>query len=97
MKQKSRKAFTALKDIGAPVFEDPDGVAEFKLSAESNDTRIWADYYNEIEFEIAAEFGREPSANAGCPVIHKDVMAILDRFGLFAEWQNAGCVSVHTL
>lgn len=54
MKRSLRKAFTALKKIGAPVFErsDEDG---FVLSAEDNNDRIWADYYNEFGIEIAED------------------------------------------
>ena len=47
MKQHYRKAFNALKKIGAPVIEGGDnGEDTFRISAEDNtDEKRWADYH----------------------------------------------------
>ncbi|QGH74780.1 hypothetical protein MAL1_00001 [Bacteriophage DSS3_MAL1] len=82
MKANERKAFNELKAIGAPVIERPegDGDGPFVLSAEDNDSRIWADYYSP-EFGL---FG-----------VAQDVTDILESNGLFAEWINPGMVGVY--
>jgi hypothetical protein len=45
MKNNVRKAFTALKEIDAPVFVRDNYLM---ISAEDNDNEIWADYYGEF-------------------------------------------------
>ena len=78
MKRNYRNAFNALEKIGAPVFERDDCLF---ISAESNYDEIWADYYD--RYGSLDDFG-----------VSKKINAILDKYGLFAEWQNPGCLAV---
>lgn len=78
MKRKFKKAYTALKKIGAPVFTNEDMNGNFGLSAENNVDRIWADYYREFGWP-------EEGVDAG-------VLKIMDKHGLYFEWQNAGAL-----
>ena len=72
MKRKFKKAYTALKKIGAPVFENEDMKRDgnFGMSAKNNYDRIWADYYREWH------------------PIDAEVLKIVDKNGLYFEWQN---------
>ena len=85
MKNNYRKAFTALKKIGAPVIEGGDnGEDTFRISGEDNVDEIWADYYE--EFTSSSEnflFG-----------VNNKINDILDKQGLYAEWINPGVLSV---
>jgi len=82
MKRNYRNAYNALKKIGAPLIDH--GGDEFYISAENNSTEIWADYYMMgIGCTMLDDFG----------VNHK-INAILGKYGLFAEWQNPGCLAV---
>ena len=47
MQRNYKKAFTALKKLGAPVIEGDDYGDDkfFRISAEYNDDVVWADYY----------------------------------------------------
>lgn len=78
MKRKFKKAYTALKKIGAPVFENEDMNGNFGLSAENNVDRIWADYYR--------EFGWPEEG------VDAEVLKIMDKHGLYFEWQNPGAL-----
>lgn len=69
----------ALENIGAPVFVRDE---RLYISAEQNDEEIWADYYMEFAAGLD-DFG----------VNHK-INKILAKYGLFAEWQNPGCLAV---
>lgn len=81
MKRNYRKAFSALQKIGAPVFENEDGVW---ISAEDNYDEIWADYYDCYMWDHDGwAFG-----------INGKINKILDDNGLFAEWQNPGLLWV---
>lgn len=83
MKKNMRYAYNALKKIGAPVIDH--GEENFYISAENNVTEIWADYYMMgMGNTFVDDFG-----------VNKRVNRILDRYGLFAEWQNPGCLAVH--
>lgn len=85
MKRHARTAYEALKKMGAPVFTNVDCEGQygphFKLSGEQNYDWIWADYYGEFD--------------SGYPTICPKVEAVLEKNGLFAEWENPGCVSVY--
>lgn len=82
MKRNYRNAYNALKKIGAPVIDH--GGDEFFISAENNVTEIWADYYMMgMGSSFVDDFG-----------VNKKIGAILDKYGLFAEWQNPGCLAV---
>jgi hypothetical protein len=83
MKKNMRYAYNALKKIGAPVIDH--GYENFMISAENNVTETWADYYMMgMGNSFVDDFG-----------VNKKINAILDKYGLFAEWQNPGCLAVH--
>lgn len=75
-------AMNELYEIGAPVIEHIDGVY---ISGEDNAKEIWAEYYmmGEGECDLLDDFG----------VNHK-INAILEKHGLFAEWQNPGLLAI---
>ena len=99
MKRHARRAYTALKAIGAPVL-DPDlgWGGHFAISGEqyghddgfyeghkdyADDGMEWADYYSEDYQEVYSEFG-----------VHKQIMRILGDNDLYAEWNNPGVLAV---
>jgi|TARA_R110000822_G_scaffold4503_1_gene19380 hypothetical protein len=85
MKANARKAFEALKKIGAPVSENDWGYNEyFIISGEDNYPEIWADYYREFGGPGLDDFG-----------VSLKINKILDKFGLFGEWINAGVLGVY--
>ena len=76
------KAFNELKAIGAPVNflgSGWSGNALFSISGESNCVDLWADYH---EFEYGA-FG-----------VSMKIIDILNKYGLWCEWQNSGVLDV---
>lgn len=82
--KKFEKAFNELKAMGAPVYhlgEGWSGGALFTVSGEMNCDEIWADYYD--KFDIG-NFG-----------VSKKVIEVLNKYGLFAEWYNAGVLEVY--
>lgn len=82
MKKNMRYAFNALKKIGAPVIDH--GEENFYISAENNVKEIWADYYMMgMGGTFVDDFG-----------VNQRINRILDQYGLFAEWQNPGCLAV---
>jgi hypothetical protein len=82
MKQNFRKAFNALEKIGAPVFENEDGMF---ISGEDNCDEIWADYYDCMHWAHDGWlFG-----------VNGKINKILDKYGLFAEWVNPGLLGVY--
>ena len=87
MKRNHRLAFNALKKIGAPVYERSD-IENFQISAEGiydyydRDT-VWADYYDCYRI-LDWEFGINPL-----------ITNTLRRYGLHAEWINAGEIGVY--
>lgn len=85
MKRNYLAAFNALKKIGCPVFIDPDDQRRFKISAEQNSHKeIWADYYDCMHLDFDGwRFG-----------VNGKINRILDKHGLYAEWQNPGCLQV---
>ena len=82
MKRNYRTAFKQLEKIGAPVFENEDGMF---ISAEDNHDEIWADYWEmgQAACSLLDDFG----------VNHK-INEILEKNGLYAEWQNPGCLYI---
>ena len=92
MKRAHRLAFNALKKIGAPVYERSD-LENFQISAEGLSSRseykgykpdvMWADYYEEFPMSDW-DFGINPLINE-----------VLGRYGLHAEWINAGEIGVY--
>jgi hypothetical protein len=82
MTRSHRHAFNALKKMGVPVIE-MDG--SFIISGEESNSYLWVDYWNGY---------RRPGWNCGT---NPELDAVLKRYGLFCEWQNPGCMSVHFL
>ena len=82
MQRNYKKAFTALKNLGAPVIVGDDYGDDkfFRISAEYNDDVVWADYYQ---------------MDMGLFGVNQVVVDILDANGLFAEWINPGVLGVH--
>jgi hypothetical protein len=87
MKRHARKAFTALKKIGAPVFvrEGEEG-PYFCISAEDNGEKTWADYYMMTD---------GPELEGWRFGVCAEVIDILDANGLYCEWENPGSLSVY--
>ncbi len=92
MKLHARKAYTALKKLGVPVFkfDTPDAGEHFKISAEGEDDKAtglpWADYWmiGALDRDHGYEFGVSPK-----------IMRVLGVNGLFAEWENPGVLGVY--
>lgn len=102
MKPNAKKAYDALKAIGAPVL-DPDlgWGGHFAISGEAYgrddgfypghkdnapDGNPWA-YYWGIELD--------PGENWSVMGIHKTIVDILKKHGLYSEWVNAGVAGVY--
>jgi len=88
MKAATRRAYNELKKIGAPVFDsyrDGSPVEDntFKLSAEENYDRSWADYWDEFGFNV----------DSRTPGVDSEVCKIAAKHGLFFEWENPGCLT----
>ena len=90
MKREFIKAYNKLKKMGAPVFKEysngrPIEGGRFKISAEDNHDEPWADYY--------MEFGINGDSNT--PGLNKKICDVLEEFGLHAEWDNPGSLTVY--
>jgi len=85
MKRNYRNAVKALEKIGAPVIDH--GGDEIYISAENNIDEIWADYY-------AMGDGYTCGGQLDDFGVNKKIGAILSKYGLFAEWQNPGCLAI---
>jgi hypothetical protein len=82
---RAKKAFAALKEMGAPVYhlgEGWGGHALFSVSAEENYNEDWADYYQ----PYLGEFG-----------LSMKIVDVLDKHGLYAEWCNPGVLDVYEI
>lgn len=84
MKQPFTDAYNVLKIMGVPVFTnaDNDRLGNFSINAEDPKAHKWCEYY--AQFTPGWEFGVRPTLNN-----------VLAQFGLFAEWQNPGCLGVY--
>jgi hypothetical protein len=82
MKKAYIKAFNELTKLGCPVFihSDLDG---FLISAESENSDEWANYYNTYSFQWDGE------------TINPKIEKVLSKYKLFAEWKNPGCLGVY--
>jgi hypothetical protein len=84
MTKNVESAIAELKAICAPVIERSDE-SLFVISGEDNiGDVVWADYYREYPMSYLDDFG-----------VHKDIVALLDKHGLYAEWANPGYLNVH--
>ena len=89
MKRNFRYAYNALERMGVPVRPDWYGRDDaFVISAEDNSgDEIWADYYVMTDgggYGYMDDFG-----------VNKRINRVLNRYGLFAEWINPGCLGVY--
>jgi hypothetical protein len=83
MKQKYIKAFNQLEKIGVPVYEHVDDNGNFSIDAEHSESYLWCNYYDGHAIPDW-DFGVNPK-----------IGDILRARGLFAEWVNAGRLSVY--
>jgi len=81
MKRTYIKAFNELKKLGVPVYERDDMDGRFQISAEDAESYKWASYY---ESPLGWDFGVNPQIDK-----------VLRKYGLFAEWINAGELGVY--
>jgi hypothetical protein len=102
MNRNARNAYNALKKIGAPVLDPDRGWGgHFAISAEgagrddlfyegskdlASDGMDWAEYYSEDRNEEWSVMG-----------VHREILVILDKHGLFAEWCNAAVLGVYDI
>lgn len=100
MNSRARKAFTALKRIGAPVLDPSlEWGGHFAISGEiygrdsgfyqgskdyAADGMEWASYYTTDYNEKYSMFG-----------VHNNINDLLRKHGLYAEWINAGVLGVY--
>ena len=82
MKRQYTKAFNTLQKLGCPVYEHPDDRGNFSISTEVASEEIWAEYYDGWAIP-GWEFGINPK-----------LTKVLDKSGLYAEWQNPGRLTV---
>lgn len=97
MKRTARNAFEALKKINAPVINhgdlDNQWGAHFILSAElrCHSDQLFADYYHQ---EINEHYSDDGQIINACG-IRQDVIDILNKNGLYAEWIDPGTVGIY--
>ena len=82
MKKNYRTAYNQLKKLGVTVYKDDDG---FRISGEDNYPIIWAEYYTRHGTTLD-DFG-----------VNHQINDILEKQGLFAEWENTGVLGVAEL
>lgn len=93
MKRNARRAFTALKNLGAPVYaHGGDYGAHFIISAEENHSEIWADDYNARALESIDPNTGEILWQAG---VNPKITRILKTNSLMFEWINPGMIGVY--
>jgi hypothetical protein len=83
MKRQFRYAYNALKKLGVPVYEREDLNGRFNISAEEPNSYQWLDFY---------EGYRMPNWDFG---INPIITEVLNKYGLWAEWQNAGELGIY--
>jgi len=81
MNSQFQKAFDALEKMGCPVIE---GVDSFCISGEDNGDVCWANYCHGSRSGALDDFG-----------VNNKINAVLESFGLFAEWNNPGMLGVY--
>ena len=92
MKRNARKAFTALKKIGAPVIASSDSEnGHFVISGEDNYPETWADFYEGPLLEKVLDNGEIEWAFGVNPKITR----ILNTNRLMCEWINGGMLGVY--
>jgi len=82
MRANYRRAFNALQKIGVPVFVHSDAEDRFDISAEEANSYQFVDYYDGYRMPDW-EFGVSP-----------EIINVLRKYGLFAEWMNPGHLRV---
>ena len=83
MKREYIKAFNLLKKMGVPVYVRDDMNGRFQISAEEPESYKWANYHDGY-MRSDWIFGVHPSLDSA-----------LRKFGLHAEWINAGELGVY--
>jgi hypothetical protein len=83
MSPKFQKAFAMLADLGVPVYKHPDDTDNFSIDAESSESDNWVNYYS---MNPEWEFGVNPA-----------LIQALDAHEMYAEWVNAGRLSVYSI
>jgi hypothetical protein len=83
MRKQYRLAYNALKKLGVPVYERDDMDGRFQISAEDAESYKWCDYYDGY---------RMPDWDFG---VHPKIDEVLSKYGLHAEWINAGELGVY--
>ena len=85
MRREYIKAYNALKKMGVPVYVRDDMDGRFQISAEEPESYLWVDYH--------AGYQRSDWLFSMNPKIDET----LKKFGLLAEWINAGEVGVYKI
>jgi len=83
MKRVFIKAYNELKKIGAPVFKEYDGgspVERGSFKISGESGEGWADYWE----PDLGEFG-----------VSMKIVDVLNKNGLYPEWENAGVLNVY--
>ena len=82
MTKNHRKAFNKLRALGVPLFERRDHPTGFFISAEDENSYEWVDYWNMSRDRWNGE------------KVRPEIREVLEPLGLFAEWENPGCLAV---
>ncbi len=79
--KKFKRAVNALKKLNIPVFERDGNVF---VSAEDSESYKWVDYYAD-------------SRIWGGELVNPKLRELLEKYGLYLEWQNPGCLSIYEI
>ena len=79
--KKFKRAVTALKKLNIPVFERDGKVF---VSAEDPVSYKWVNYYAD-------------SRIWGGELVNPKLRELLEKYGLYLEWQNPGCLSIYEI
>ena len=82
MKGQYKKAYKALEKLGVPLFERNDYAEGFFISNEHGESHKWVSYW-------------EPRKDWGFEKVNPKIREVLEPLGLFAEWENPGCLGVY--
>ena len=80
MNKRTQAAFDELVAMGVPVVQHDHLGGHFQLSGEEDSSIYWVDYYN----PELGDFG-----------ISDKIHAVLDKYDLYAEWENAAIALVY--